>query len=119
MHGTTAQPPRPARQRDYNGGHPFSQGKVAGIFMYWWMTTSSACRRPWAWRRCWPAALSVALGQEPVSEKSLNVQLLELPSGARSRVRARCSRLGLPDSRNRKGETALYMFARDGNLPGA
>jgi len=119
MHGTTAQPPRPARQRDYNGGDPFSQGKLPGIFMHFWMTSSSARWRPWALAALLACGLSVALGQEPISEKSLNVQLLEFAKrGEEPRARKVLEAGAAPDSRNRKGETALYMFARDGNLAG-
>src|SRR5690349_13212730 len=117
MHGTTAQPPRPARQRDYNGAHPFSQGKLVGIFMYSWMTTSSAYRRTWALAMLLVCALSVPPARGPATEKSLNVQLLELAKrGEEARARKVLEAGAAPDSRNRKGETAVYLFARDGNL---
>jgi 1-deoxy-D-xylulose-5-phosphate reductoisomerase len=63
------------------------------------------------------SALGGAQAQEPIPEKSLNVQLLEFAKRSEdARARKVLDAGAAPDSRNRQGETALFMFARDGNL---
>ena len=58
-----------------------------------------------------------AYAQTATPEKSLNVQLLEFAKrGDEARARNALDAGAAPDSRNRAGETALYMFARDGRL---
>ena len=63
------------------------------------------------------SACGVGYAQTPPAEKSLNVQLLEFAKrGDEMRARNALDAGAAPDSRNRAGETALYMFAREGRL---
>ena len=89
---------------------------IGRIFMRLPMTSSSTRRAPWVLAAVLACMLGTARGQEPTPEKSLNVQLLEFAKrGEDARVRKVLDAGAAPDSRNRRGETALYMFARDGN----
>ena len=69
------------------------------------------------------ALTSLALGgvghaQTGQPEKSLNAQLIEFAKqGDEARARKVLEAGAVPDSRNRQGETALFMFSRRGSLP--
>jgi uncharacterized protein len=62
-------------------------------------------------------AVAPVPAQEPPSQKSLNAQLIEFAKkGDEARVLKALEQGASPNTRNRTGQTALYLFAQKGNL---